>query len=153
MDLENVPTHFNGIELEVWRVSDKEIFVRFKNCEVKDGMVLVGVVGRGRTFDEAFFDYIKQVKGKTLVFNAWTDQRKEILFDKQYNKPLDVAPIVHGYWIRPLIAQERSYKWQCSECGKIACCVYNGGKHNKNCKCTFLYCPNCGAKMDTQIKS
>lgn len=60
----------------------------------------------------------------------------------------DVRPERHGYWIRPNAAQTRSYKWKCSECGEISCCVYNGGKYNKNCVCKFLYCPNCGAKMD-----
>lgn len=60
----------------------------------------------------------------------------------------DVSPIVHGHWIRPIIAQERSYKWQCSVCGQIACCVFNGGKRSKKAVCKFAYCPNCGAKMD-----
>lgn len=60
----------------------------------------------------------------------------------------DVAPVIHGHWIRPIIAQERSYKWQCSVCSQIACCVFNGGKRSKKAVCKFAYCPNCGAKMD-----
>ena len=47
----------------------------------------------------------------------------------------DVAPVVHGHWIR----QDESFtRFKCSnpECGI------------KNCSGFENYCPNCGAKMD-----
>ena len=47
----------------------------------------------------------------------------------------DVAPVVHGHWIR----QDESFtRYKCSnpECGV------------ENCSGFENYCPNCGAKMD-----
>ena len=47
----------------------------------------------------------------------------------------DVAPVVHGHWIR----QDESFaRFKCSnpECGI------------ENCRGFENYCPNCGAKMD-----
>lgn len=47
----------------------------------------------------------------------------------------DVAPVVHGHWIR----QDESFtRFKCSnpECGI------------ENCSGFENYCPNCGAKMD-----
>ena len=50
-------------------------------------------------------------------------------------KVADVAPVVHGHWIR----QDESFtRFKCSnpECGI------------ENCSGFENYCPNCGAKMD-----
>ena len=49
----------------------------------------------------------------------------------------DVAPVVHGHWIR----QDESFtRFKCSnpECGI------------ENCSGFENYCPNCGAKMDEE---
>ena len=49
----------------------------------------------------------------------------------------DVAPVVHGHWIR----QDESFtRFKCSnpECGI------------ENCSGFENYCPNCGAKMDRE---
>ena len=50
----------------------------------------------------------------------------------------DVAPVVHGHWIR----QDESFtRFKCSnpECGI------------ENCSGFENYCPNCGAKMDEEV--
>ena len=47
----------------------------------------------------------------------------------------DVAPVVHGKWIR----EDNSLGWVCSRCGKGI---------NNNPEEIDLYCYNCGAKMD-----
>ena len=47
----------------------------------------------------------------------------------------DVAPVVHGKWIR----EDNSFGWVCSRCGR---CV------NTNPEGIDLYCYHCGAKMD-----
>ena len=47
----------------------------------------------------------------------------------------DVAPVVHGKWIR----EDNSLGWVCSRCGKGV---------NYNPEGIELYCYHCGAKMD-----
>lgn len=47
----------------------------------------------------------------------------------------DVAPVVHGRWIR----EDNSLDWVCSQCGK---------GFNYNPEGIDLYCYHCGAKMD-----
>lgn len=65
--------------LVVWRTNKKDVCVALERCDVKDGMVLVGVFGEGLTFEEACEDYLRQISGKTLVFDAYTDKRKEVI--------------------------------------------------------------------------
>ena len=52
---------------------------------------------------------------------------------------IDAVPVVHGQWLRENI-REKSYLRVCSVCKKIAYFCGEG--------CSYLYCPNCGAKMD-----
>ena len=47
----------------------------------------------------------------------------------------DVAPVVHGKWIR----EDNSLGWVCSRCGRGV---------NTNPEGIELYCYHCGAKMD-----
>lgn len=57
------------------------------------------------------------------------------------NTAADVAPVVHGRWIK----YPRARYFKCSECRCIApykkAMVMDGERKYK-------YCPNCGAKMD-----
>lgn len=55
-----------------------DVIVRYRGAEVQDGIFLVSVHGRGQTFEEACDDYLSQIRGKTLVFNAGTKNRKEV---------------------------------------------------------------------------
>ena len=65
----------------------------------------------------------------------------------------DVVPVKHGHWIRPYDATDKSYRWKCSECRKIANYVYKCGKYDlKIIKCGLHYCPHCGAKMHGERK-
>jgi hypothetical protein len=57
----------------------------------------------------------------------------------------DAAPVVHGRWIETLVpdgyVQKASrMRKQCSVCGWTNACRYK-------------YCPNCGAKMDLEVKN
>lgn len=63
--------------LEVWSVGD-DICVSYENCEVKGYGVLISEYGVGSTFESACEDYLRKISGKTLVFNACTESRKEI---------------------------------------------------------------------------
>jgi len=64
--------------LEVWRIPSGEICVAYENCEISDGVALIGMFGTGWTFEEAVDDYFEKISGKKLVFNSCTDRRKEV---------------------------------------------------------------------------
>ena len=66
-----------GYKLEVWKIGTS-INVMYKDSEMKDGIMLRGVFGRGSSFRDAINDYYRQIKGKTLVFNAMSDNRYEV---------------------------------------------------------------------------
>ncbi len=53
-------------------------YVSFPGCEVIEGRFLYGNIGNGETMDEALADYAKQLSNKTIVFNAYTNEREEI---------------------------------------------------------------------------
>lgn len=56
-----------------------------------------------------------------------------------------------GHWERPNGAMSCSYKYRCSECGKIAYQVTgNCGRKVKDQDpaCSYKFCPNCGKKME-----
>lgn len=72
-----------GYHLDVFRwenYNESGIGVHFQDCETKDGIFLVGTFGRGQTFEEACEDYVHKISGKTIVFHAYTDSRKEVVF-------------------------------------------------------------------------
>lgn len=56
---------------------------------------------------------------------------------------VDVAPVVHGRWIRPHW-KNNNYCCDCSECGGEA--MHRDYQWDKNG--VYPICPNCGAKMD-----
>lgn len=67
--------------LEVFRIQTRcepSIGVCYKNCEVKDGYFLKGEFGVGQTFEEACESYLNLIRGKTLVFKAYSDARHEV---------------------------------------------------------------------------
>ena len=66
---------------------------------------------------------------------SWSHAYADFIEDIENQTDADVAPVVHGHWIR----QDESFtRFKCSnpECGA----ENYGGFEN--------YCPNCGAKMD-----
>ncbi len=67
-----------GEMIEVWRFPDGELAVSYEHCEVKDGFFLKGTYGTGKTFSDACESYLNQIHGKTLVFNAYSERRKEV---------------------------------------------------------------------------
>lgn len=67
-----------GKWLEAWKAPDGKVAVSYKNCEIKSGIFLKSIFGTGETFSEACEDYLNQIRGKTLVFNAYSESRKEV---------------------------------------------------------------------------
>jgi len=51
--------------------------VNLENCEVSENICLASVHGNGKTVDAAINDYISKIKGKTIVFEATSERRKE----------------------------------------------------------------------------
>ena len=68
-----------------------------------------------------------------------TDAKRQIAD----TRPADVAPVVHGRWIRPHW-KNSNYCCDCSECGGEA--MHRDYQWDKNG--VYPICPNCGAKMD-----
>ena len=54
------------------------VCVCYERCDVKDGIFLIGTTGRGANFEEACEDYLRQISGHTIVFNAESDNREEV---------------------------------------------------------------------------
>ena len=65
-------------DLEVSKNSSGGINVRYAGAEIKDGIFLVSSYGRGKDFEEACDDYLSQIRGKTLVFDAHSEDRREV---------------------------------------------------------------------------
>lgn len=68
-----------------------------------------------------------------------TDAKRQIAD----TRPADVAPVVHGRWIRPHW-KNNNYCCDCSECGGEA--MHRDYQWHKNG--VYPICPNCGVKMD-----
>ena len=56
----------------------------FDGCEIKGDGVLESAYGDGTTAAAAIAAYVERIRGKTLVFNATTDRRRE------YVVPIDI---------------------------------------------------------------
>lgn len=67
-------------ELEVRRYpnQNERWIAQFRNCDVSEGAVLMGIYGTGKTPIGAIQDYTAQIRGKKIVFNAMspTDRRE-----------------------------------------------------------------------------
>ena len=48
-----------------------------KRCEISDDGFLIGRFGNGHNPDDAINDYIKKIRGKVIVINALSENRKE----------------------------------------------------------------------------
>ena len=71
--------NLNSYYLVVFKDIHDNVCVHYEKCYVSDGCVLVGNTGRGANFEEACEDYLRQISGKTLVFDACTDKRNEVI--------------------------------------------------------------------------
>lgn len=67
-----------GERITVWKRNDSKIIVSYDDAEVKDGLFLISLYGEGDTVNEAAKNYFKKIRGKTLVFRACSNERKEV---------------------------------------------------------------------------
>ena len=128
-------------------------------------------MGRERTEVLAMAEYIERTEELALAMNAgaraiehtwryygavytkdfWTDNSQEIsylraakiLLEASDAPAADVAPVVHGRWIRPHW-KNSNYCYDCSECGGEA--MHRDYQWAKDG--IYPICPNCGARMD-----
>lgn len=64
--------------LNVWMLDDGNYAVAYQGADVKDGIGLLGVFGKGQSFELACADYMTRIRGKKLVFDADSENRKEV---------------------------------------------------------------------------
>ena len=88
-ELENMKTEIDGkglvdklLEIDKDLIIGRDVYgnttVCFKYGYIKEGDVLIGSYGRGKTFGEAVIDYCKQISGKILVFEYPKGRRETI---------------------------------------------------------------------------
>ena len=56
---------------------NQSFYVHFECCEEKKGDILRSVSGRGKSIRAAIDNYINEIKGKDVVFNAGATYRRE----------------------------------------------------------------------------
>ena len=61
-----------------WGDADGLWYASFKGAEVKGDGVLIGCSGNGATPQKALQAYVDEIRGKTLVFNAMSENRIEV---------------------------------------------------------------------------
>lgn len=57
-------------------------YVHFEKACVIDGGCLSGIYGDGNSIDEAIKNYCYEVSNSRVVFDAYTNERKEVKFPK-----------------------------------------------------------------------
>jgi hypothetical protein len=68
-----------GIRINYYHNQDTRWSAAFENCETKEDITdpcLTGEYGNGHTPEEALYNYVQQIKGKVLVFNAMDENKK-----------------------------------------------------------------------------
>ncbi len=73
-----------GELLEIKKVKNS-FHVCFPRAEVKDGAFTIGVYGHGNTKIKAKKDYCKQIAGKRIVVNPYSQNREE------FSLPLNIT--------------------------------------------------------------
>ena len=76
---------------------------------------------------------LSETYGKNDEYVVCIERVLELLEDAP---TVDAEPVRHGHWI---YTPTEPLGYVCSECGKSSC--------------GFTYCPNCGAKMDEEVKN
>ena len=74
---------------------------------------------------------------------GWNDCMMRVKSMVSKSSTINVAPVVHGHWIRPHW-KNSNYCCDCSECGGEA--MHKDYYWDKNG--VYPICPNCGARMD-----
>ena len=68
----------DNARLEVFK-NKSGVCVCYQNAEIQRGSFLIGAYGVGNDFETACDDYLSQIRGKSLVFNAYRENRREVM--------------------------------------------------------------------------
>lgn len=80
------------IERELPEGSPMRYYAKFARCEVKNRGCLEGRFGNGSTPEEAIKSYATEISMQDLVFNAYTENRKEIKCWRLTGEPDKIIP-------------------------------------------------------------
>ena len=54
-------------------------YAKLDDVEIKDGAILSGSFGNGRTPEEALQNYVKELKGQKIVIDAFSKDKRTVL--------------------------------------------------------------------------
>ena len=97
----------------------------------RSAVLTVGNVRKVVEYDEAGYD---------MTYDAVPVEAIEAL------PALDVAPVVHARWIM------NHFGAKCSNCLRLYCMEPSWSEKIKHMPPTWIYCPNCGARMDGDVE-
>jgi hypothetical protein len=71
-----------NLELRRYANQNGRWLAQIERAELKEGHILSGSYGTGKNPEQAIEDYVQRIKGKLLVINAASDERKEFKVPK-----------------------------------------------------------------------
>lgn len=89
-------------------------------------------------------EYIDKDALLSYLYNL-QDEPHDIAIEIAHFPAVDVAPVRHGAWI-PVDEMPPCGEWRCSDCGQSR--IFTWDMSIEDMMECYLYCPNCGAKMD-----
>ncbi len=68
-----------GAEIEWLRYNNQgnRHIAHFRNCDIKEGAMLVGAYGDSDSPENALHEYVKRIAGATIVFNAGSSEYRQ----------------------------------------------------------------------------
>lgn len=87
-------------------------------------------------------DYIEREAAQSAVWEE--DNQTDMILAIGSLPAVDVAPVRHGRWIKPVPGDGENY---CSVCKAEQLWFYGYGSLESN------YCPNCGARMEKEANT
>lgn len=93
---------------------------------------------------EALIDFCKKIIhdrwNETTAPVSWSHAYADFIDDINNQPAADVVPVKHGYWIKI-----GDYAFKCTSCGKMYW-------ESKGYDARTHFCPNCGTRMDGNVK-
>jgi len=65
-----------SLEVHRYANQNERWTAQIENCEVKEGVILMGVYGNADSPTKAISDYVKKIRGKRIVINAGSPEHR-----------------------------------------------------------------------------